>query len=372
MRRSALLTASAFIGLASIVAAGATASASARTTTAPKVVGASSFTLNLLGAPIIVGVTTDPAGNLVDATLNTGTGLTPTAVMPNKVRFENTTLGTSVTVKANHGGQSVTARAAKLADVAGPGGWSGDVFGNGATTTVKFDIGMLADGVSPDILHVTAAPCGAPVVPAPVAPAAPVAAMTCVVGPTTYGDDEDDNEGTEASASVKFSLLGQTRTLRIRVGTHTEDGVTSAAVRISLSKIKGGMTVVVGTAQTWTGTLCDGTTVASFGYLVDATTNAVSITTAPTPAAEVKNNENGVEVRFANGPRVRIGVKHDDGGAAVPSLTVKFKCEAGIPTIGGLPADPTIVNQGGHGDQGGHGGGDGGNNNGGGDNKGND
>lgn len=364
MRRSALLTASAFIGLASIVAAGATASASARASIAPKAAAVSTFTLNLVGTPIVVGVTTDPAGNLVDATVTPATGFTPTAVMPNKVRFENSTTGTSVTVKANHGGQSVTARASSLATlVSTANGWTGDVFGNGVTTKVTFDIATLADGVSPDIKTVKVLPdCTTGVAPA----------MTCVVGATTYGDDEDDNEGTEASASVKFSLLGQTRTLRIRVGTHTEDGVTSAAVRISLSKIKGGMTVVVGTAQTWTGTLCDGTTVASFGYLVDATTNAVSITTAPTPAAEVKNNENGVEVRFANGPRVRIGVKHDDGGAAVPSLTVKFKCEAGIPTIGGLPADPTIVNQGGHGDQGGHGGGDGGNNNGGGDNKGND
>ena len=366
MRRSALLTASAFIGLASIVAAGSTASASARASIAPKAAAVSTFTLNLVGTPIVVGVTTDPAGNLVDATVTPATGFTPTAVMPNKVRFENSTTGTTVSVKANHGGQSVTARASSLATlVSTANGWSGDVFGNGTTTKVTFDIAALAlDGVSPDILKVKVLPdCTTGVAPA----------MTCVVGPTTYGDDEDDNEGTEASASVKFSLLGQTRTLRIRVGTHTEDGVTSASVRISLSKIKGGMTVVVGTAQTWTGTLCDGKTVATFGYLVDATTGAVTIT-APSPTAEVKNNENGAEVRFANGPRVRIGVKHEDdgGGAAVPSLTVKFKCEAGIPTIGGLPADPTIVNQGGHGDQGGHGGGDGGNNNGGGDNKGND
>jgi hypothetical protein len=59
-----------------------------------------------------------------------------------------------VVVKSKHGGQSVSARAGTLAQVSGPGSWSGDLFGTGAATTVNFVIGAAADG-SPDITGVT-------------------------------------------------------------------------------------------------------------------------------------------------------------------------------------------------------------------------
>ena len=347
MRRSALLTASAFIGLASIVAAGTTASASARTTLAPKVVGASSFTLNLLLVPITVDVTTDVAGNLTNAAINPLTPFLPSAVQPNRVVFQNAPGTGSVVVRANHGGQSVTARTANLSDLFGAvNGWTGDVFGTGdLSTKVTFIVGARSGPppVAPDITALTVVTCGADV------------AMTCVASPTTYGDDEDDNEGTEAMASVKFSLNGQTRTLRIRVGTHTEDAKTEAVVHISLSKIKGALALKDGPG-TWTGLLCDGTTSVTFAYNI---AGAVVTVTQPIANAEVKTNEHGVEVRFTDGPRVRIGRVGEDDSTTV-GLSVKYHCPAGIPNVNGATPDPTIVTQGGQGDHGGHGGGDGG------------
>jgi len=246
MRKSALITASAFIGLASLVAGGTAASASSAH--APKVAGVTSFTLNLLGAPITVDVTTGVDGSLADATITQtpsvpANKVDPTAANYNMVQFSNLAGTASVTVRTNHGGQSVTVRSASLADLAGlANGWKGDVFGSGkGDTTVAFDITAVGGvpGISPPVCT----------------PASDV--TSCDVTPAVVGHDDDDNEGSSASASVLFtSDTGATRTLRIRVGMHTEDGNTQAVVHMSLSRIKEADIVGLGD-QTWTGTLCD-------------------------------------------------------------------------------------------------------------------
>ncbi len=74
-------------------------------------------------------------------------------VKPNKVIFVNEVEGVSVKVKAKHGGERIEARAADLADVSGPGHWSGDIFDNGQPTVVDFTVGARDDG-SPDITGV--------------------------------------------------------------------------------------------------------------------------------------------------------------------------------------------------------------------------
>ena len=86
------------------------------------------MTLPLFGAPLVVDINVDPGGNLVDVSLNQPGDFTATTVKPNKVMFVNEVEGVSVKVKAKHGGQRIEARAADLADVSGPGQWSGDIF----------------------------------------------------------------------------------------------------------------------------------------------------------------------------------------------------------------------------------------------------
>ena len=319
MRKSALITASAFIGLASLVAGGTAASASSH---APKVAGASSFTLNLLGAPIIVGVTTGVDGSLANVDVDPAV-LVATAARYNKVSFTNTAGTMSVSVRANHGGQSLTVRSSSLADLAGTAnGWSGDVFGNAVTSTVTFDIVDVAG--TPTITGVTCLPLTAP---------------TCQVRPTVVGYDDDDDDGSSASASVVFtSDTGAIRTLRIRVGMHSEYGTTRAVVRMSLSRIAEAAITGVG-PHSWTGVLCDGTP-ATINYEV-AEGGAISVT--PDPAFTVKGHKrNGVKVMFASGEQVRISAR-GTGLTAQVRLEVRQRCEKSLPTINSIAPDSSIV-----------------------------
>ena len=323
MRKSALITASAFIGLASLVAGGTAASASS--VHAPKAAGVTSFTLNLLGAPITVDVTTGVDGSLTNVDLLPITGFTPTAAAINKVSFSNVAGTASVTVRANHGGQSVTIRSTSLADLAGTAnGWTGDVFGSGAATSVAFDISDVG---------------GVPTISLPVCtPAADV--TSCVVAPAVVGHDDDDDDGSSASASVSFAnVAGATRTLRIRVGMHSDDGASQAVVRMSLSRITEAAITGVG-AHVWTGVLCDGTP-ATINYDV-AEGGAVTVT--PDAAFTVKGHErDGVKVMFASGEQVRISAR-GTGVTARVRLEVRLRCEKSLPNINGAAPDPSIVN----------------------------
>ena len=325
MRKSALITASAFIGLASLVAGGTAASASS--VPAPKVAGASSFTLNLLGAPITVDVATGVDGSLTNVNVDP-TVLVATAARINKVSFSNVAGTASVTVRANHGGQSVTIRSTSLADLAGTAnGWKGDVFGSGEDTSVAFDISDVA---------------GEPTISLPVCtPAADV--TSCVVVPAVVGHDDDDDEGSSASASVSFAnVAGATRTLRIRVGMHSDDGVSQAVVRMSLSRVTEAAITGVG-AHVWTGVLCDGST-ATINYDV-ADGGAVTVTSDPAsvPAFTVKGHErDGVKVMFASGEQVRISAR-GTGVTAQVRLEVRLRCPQDLPTINSIAPDPSIV-----------------------------
>ncbi len=110
-------------------------------------------TLPLFGAPLTIGITTGPGGALATVTVDPATGNTATEASPHKVVFQSANLTNplgepaKVVIKSKHGGQSVSARAGSLADFIGkPGGWSGDVFGDGTTSTVAFTIAAAADG----------------------------------------------------------------------------------------------------------------------------------------------------------------------------------------------------------------------------------
>ncbi len=306
-------------------------------------------TLPLFGAPLTIGITTGPGGALATVTVDPATGNTATSASPHKVVFQsanpNDLTGdpARVVIKSKHGGQSVSARAGSLADVSGPGGWSGDVFGDGTASTVAFTIAAAADG-SPDITGIT------------------TTGATAVVGTVEHSTGEgDDDEGTEMSArvSIKFTNAAgdQSRTLSIKVKVEDDEGETSAKLSISLGRINGVEGKAVG-SHTWTGMLCDNTA-ASIAYTV-AANGTITLGTI-TPAGFTSSIDEGkTTVTFATGEQVRIKVSDHDGQMTV-SVKEKIRCDSADPTFNGSSVpDNNNDNNGEHHDGGGdnHGHGD--------------
>ena len=303
-------------------------------------------TLPLFGAPLKIGITTGPGGALASVTVDPATGNTATSASPHKVVFQSANLTNptgdpaKVVIRSKQGGQSVSARAGSLADVSGPGSWSGDVFGTGTASTVAFNIVAAADG-SPNITGVTASADG-------------------VVG-TVELSSGDDDEGTEMSArvSVKFTnaVGDQSRNLSIKVKVETdEDGSTSAKLSISLGRIKGVEGKAVG-SHTWTGLLCDNTS-ASIAYVV-AADGTITVGTITPAGATTSSNEGKTTVTFASGEQVRIKVSDEDGQMTV-SVKEKIRCNSADPTFNGSSVPTTAGDnndnhQGGGGDNHGHG-----------------
>jgi hypothetical protein len=287
------------------------------TSTVPGAV--STITLPLFGAPLTVDLTTGPSGAMSSVTINPADGWTAPKVKPNRVAFVNDEGTAKVVVRTREGGgQRIDAKAGSLADLLGPGAWSGDVFGNGVATNVSFTIADRGDG-SPDIVGIG------------------VTGAAGVVGPVKYSSEWDDDGEEEfgARVSVTFtdSAADATRTrvltVKVEVERHEdEDGEESshAKLRISLSKVKTSAPDVPVAAGpgTWTGALCSGE-IASIAYTLGDDRTLVVGAISPTPE-EVKQKERGVEVRFATGERVRLSVKRAEDGAWVKA-DVKLRCD---------------------------------------------
>lgn len=305
--------------VASTTAAPTTA-ASTTVPGAPVPAAVGTFTLPLLGSPLTVTVTTDAGGGLLDVSLaGAGAAALPVdAVKPGKVAFVNEAGTVKVKVSAKDGGERVQVRAGALADISGPGSWSGDIFGNGTTTTVNFTIAAGSDG-GPDITGVSANP-----------------ATGATVGAVERSTDTDDDDGEieqEAKVTITFTLNGQTRKLTIKAEVETENGVTESKLRISLGRLKGAA-IADGPAvgpHTWSGNLCDGTA-ATISYTVNADGSISGVTA--TPAAEVNGDGDEVKVRFTSGDRVRIETDDDDGVITV-RVRERFNCDRVLPTVNG-------------------------------------
>src|SRR3954447_5252720 len=143
--------------------------------------------LPLFGAQLTFTITTGPGGALSDVSVDPAGGVTATQLRPHKVVFEvaNTDAAGDpgkVVVRSRHGGQSVSTRAGSLENVSGAGQWSGDVFGDGTTSTVDFTIADAGDG-TPDITGISSSDA------------------TAEVGDVQHSTGTDD-EGTESSAKV--------------------------------------------------------------------------------------------------------------------------------------------------------------------------
>ena len=323
------------------------------TGTGPQTVAAAApppttVTLPLFGAPLTIDITTGPGGALTDVSVDSANATVATHLKPRKVVFETANPDVAgdpgkVVVKSRHGGQSVSARAGSLADVAGPGSWSGDLFGDGTASTVDFTIGAGGDG-GPDITGITASAGG-------------------VVGDVKRSSVDDDDDELEQSARVSIKFTGadgaQSRTVSIKVRVEVEgDDESEVKLSISVARLKGVAVDAVDAAgpHTWTGTLCDNSA-ATINYTV-AEDGSVSGVTATPDTPDVRTGDHKVDVRFSGDERVRIKIRENDGQIKI-SVDERLRCDSEDPTtnVSTIPDDDDDDRRGGENNNSGGGGG---------------
>jgi hypothetical protein len=328
-QRLAAICSCATIGMLSIVglSAGIGASASAAdtsttstdaptTSSAPVTVGTTSVTLPLFGAQLTIDISTGPDGSLTKVFVNPASAYTADQVKPNKVSFESNDGEAKVTVTTKHGIQAVTARTSQLADIVGPGSWTGDVFGSGVTSTVNYEIAAATDG-SPDIINVTTADPNA------------------TIGDVKHGNDDDRQS---ARVAVTFVSGLRSRVLVIRVGIGTHDGESHAVLEIALLREKP-VDVPLADAvgpHSWDGVLCDGSA-AQIKFVVGDDGSLSGIAVTP-DSATIEQNDHGVQVKFSDHERVRIRVKTDGTDIRI-SVEPKLRCDNGAPEVNTATTD---------------------------------
>ena len=283
--------------------------AAALATPAP-VTATSSVTLPLFGAPLTVDISTGPGGALAVVNVTPSDSLTASTDRPQKVAFVNADGTAKVIVRAHDGGQRIEARAGTLADVQGPGGWSGDVFGTGAITTVGFDVVTDADG-KPSLTNIVSSD------------------PTAVIGAVELDDRGDDSV---AHALVTFTNGIERRYLWIAVRSDTNGERQYATVSVSLSQVKGArveLAQLVG-PQVWTGALCDGSPV-SVAYTINAD-GTIAPDPVATPAGDVKVEGRWLKVRFSEREAVQIAVRGDEAESRI-SVHDHMRCDFGPPEV---------------------------------------
>ena len=312
--RAGAVTVAALFGVGG-VAAGVNAGGSddgttATTLAAPVVAESSTVTLPLFGAPLTVDVATDPGGALASVSINPADGFTAVADRSNRVAFVNTDGTATVRVTAGRHGDKVRVTGSTIDDIVGPGGWSGDVFGTGTTTTVGFEIAAKPDG-TPDIVNVTSSDA------------------TATIGATEYHTSE---HGSSARAAVAFATAGDKRVLSISASVATHDDKSKASVSVTLSDARAIPQSAADAAgvHVWDGMLCDGTA-AHIEYTVGID-GSVSAVTASPEGARIDQSNGRTKVTFATGERVMIKVRQHDDQTTV-NADAAFRCHAGDPAV---------------------------------------
>jgi len=276
----------------------------------PVIAAESTTTLPLFGTTLTVDVQTTPSGSLAKVAVNPADNLTATKVHPNRVLFVNDENNGKIRVETHHGSEKTGVVADSLANIAGKGGWTGDVFGTGTPTTVEFTIVANADG-TPDITGITSTDSSA------------------VIGDVQHMGDGGNGV---ARATVTFTSGIQSRRLSITAMVFTRGDKTRAASQVSLSKISGVSQPADQAAgdHTWTGMLCDGTA-ASVAYSVatDGTITAGAVTPSTGTAAV---DGNTLKVKFSDTESVRIRVSEKDGNLRI-SADPRLRCGRTDPTV---------------------------------------
>jgi len=277
---------------------------------APVVADTSTTTLPLFGTTLTVDVSTTPSGSLAGVAVNPAIGLTATKVHPNRVTFVNDEKTGKVHVETHRGSERTGVVAGSLGDITGKGGWSGDLFNDGTTTTVTFMIVAAADG-TPDITDLTTSDPNA------------------AIGDVQHAGGD---HGSFARATITFTSGIQSRRLTVTAAVIQMGDKTRAASQVSLSKISGTSLPADQAAgdHTWTGMLCDGSA-ASVAYSVaaDGTITAGAVTPA---SGKANVDGNTLKVTFSDSESVRIRVSNKDGKLRI-SADPQLRCGRTTPSV---------------------------------------
>jgi hypothetical protein len=250
--------------------------------------GMSNSLVPLIGTPLTVDVTLDPAtGNISNVALNPALTKDTTKSNDHFMVFASSDGSTKVSVSAKGSRLSIGARVKSLGDLVGNGTWSAAVFGGTVKSTVAYSIGKDGSGNPTLTIGAISTPSG-------------VTATVLTPGTKKAKSVKDAHkvDWAFASGGVKFSSGGYTKTLTIAVWVSKPDG--AASLRITLSgkdrlKLQGTLAQLAG-ARTWSAHLCDGTPV-SVNYHVDGTGKVVfDSATGPNPVN--KQLGKGLLVRY--------------------------------------------------------------------------
>lgn len=280
--------------------------AAALANTTEAIAGTGGMQLVLLGSPFTVDVALDEFGNIASVDLG-DPGFTETSSGDHKVRFSSADGATKVDVKAKKSKLVASVRSATLGDLVGGHEWSAEVF-PGMTATVPFEISD--DGAGNPVLALGAI-------------AVDPAVEYTVTGPFQETDDDE----AEAKATVEFTWNGFTKSLRIKVEVDHEDddddGGPGAKLKVELrgkdrQMLSADLLAQLAGPYTWTGLLCDGTTV-EVGYTVngDGTFTDPTVGFTGDNSADhsygTKTLENGIRVGFDDGEaRLIVQLKEKD------------------------------------------------------------
>jgi len=261
--------------------------------------------LVLLGSTVEVDVTLDEFGN-IDSVAVTGGGLTETSAGDHKVRFSTADGATKVDVKAKKDKLSASMRSATLGDLVGDHVWTAEVFPD-ATATVPFSIAE--DGTGNPVLSL--------------GDVAMTGANSGDVEVTVRGPfQEIDDDEAEAKATVEFAWNGFTKTLRIQVEVEDDDDDDDDHGAKLKVELRGKDRQMIGAASladlvgsyTWTGLLCDGTSV-TVDYQVggDGTVTPGAVGGVGADRYDIKTYEHGFRVSFDNeDARLNVKLKEKD------------------------------------------------------------
>ena len=301
--------------------------------------GGAEATFTVAGVPMKVNEALDiTTGDIKTVSVDPSTGLTATADSPTKVTFENTDGTTKVSVKAKKSSLSLGVKTAALKDLIGSNTWTGDLFGTGIKTIVKYKVGDDGSG-APTFAFDGAA-----------APLPPDATVTDLGSWNASKGDDDDSMS--AGGRLAFDLNGfrKTLTISVKVSNESDDGNTTGAASLRVT-LQGRdiqtlpLAKLVG-AKTWTGQLCDGST-GTIPYTVNADGTITVDAAAVKPAATVNPSRNGVTVKFATGDKVSIKLSAPTSGDASLKIDRKGKECTGTrvtapdPSVGDIPVSTT-------------------------------
>jgi len=306
------------------------AGAAAASFTTPPQTSGMSATLPLLGSSLTVDVALDANGNLSSVSLNPVGDFTATKDHPHFVKFQNTDGSVKVSITAWGGAMALKAKAGSLSALEGSGTWSADIFGTGDTTTVHYTVGDDGSGAPTVAIDSVNAPSGVTVTQNP---------------PTTktWGDFAS------ARVSADFAWNGFTKHLAIATSVGSKKDDSGARLQIVLwgdhsQKLSGTLADVLG-SHTWSGKLCDGTTVGVAFQVVDDGTGNGKVTYDPNTfatggTAKAKAFGNGFVAWFTNkGAAVAVSLRKAQDGTytlRVASFAGRW-CDKGT-----TPANPTL------------------------------